>query len=135
MDSFPKALGWGSRFLPKWASYKQGFGSHMDEFWLGNDNIHKNTSSGIWELRVDIWDFDNNLYFAKYSSFQILDEAEQYRLILGKFEGGSAGDSLSYHHYSKFSTYDQDNDVSSMNCALQYKGAWWHIIAFFQTPK
>jgi len=30
------------------------------------------------------------------------------------------------HLGRKFSTRDQDNDVSSGSCAVLYKGAWWY---------
>ena len=36
------------------------------------------------------------------------------------------GDSLFFHLGQQFSTYDQDNDVSPNNCAVQFKGAWWY---------
>ena len=39
---------------------------------------------------------------------------------------GTAGDSLSYARGAPFSTKDQDNDVWSKNCAVQFKGAWWY---------
>ena len=38
---------------------------------------------------------------------------------------GTAGDKLSDHNGHKFSTKDQDNDVSAVNCAANVKGAWW----------
>ncbi|KAM8996456.1 ficolin-2-like [Ara ararauna] len=113
-------------FLRDWDSYKRGFGNQLTEFWLGNDNIHFLTSLGLSELRIDLRDFENNYYFAKYSSFRVLGESEKYKLVLGDFLGGNAGDSLSYHKDMPFSTTDEDNDMSSFNCATEYKGAWWY---------
>ncbi|KAF1549291.1 Ficolin-1, partial [Eudyptula minor] len=81
---------------------------------------------GPCELRIDLRDFENNYYFAKYASFRVLGESEKYKLVLGDFLGGNAGDSLSYHKDMPFSTTDQDNDMSSFNCATEYKGAWWY---------
>ncbi|CAK7290132.1 FCN1 [Vulpes lagopus] len=113
-------------FFRDWASYKQGFGSQLGEFWLGNENIHALTSQGTSELRVDLMDFEGNRQFAKYTSFKVASEAEKYRLVLGAFVEGSAGDSLSYHNTQPFSTKDQDNDSTTENCAERYKGGWWY---------
>ncbi|KAM3910773.1 ficolin-1-like [Leptodactylus fuscus] len=113
-------------FSRDWDSYKNGFGSRLTEFWLGNDNLHKITSSGTWELRVDLQDFENKKQFAKYSSFKILEESEKYKLILGSFTEGDAGDSMINHNNMKFSTKDQDNDKHLNNCSEMYKGSWWY---------
>ncbi|XP_053551669.1 ficolin-1-like isoform X3 [Bombina bombina] len=114
-------------FLRDWNSYKTGFGSRLNEFWLGNDNIYKITSVGDWELRVDLQDFENTKAYAKYASFKILGEDEKYKLLLGAFKEGNAGDSMSGHNNMQFSTMDQDNDIyAEGSCATMYKGAWWH---------
>ncbi|XP_068832705.1 ficolin-2 isoform X4 [Capricornis sumatraensis] len=114
-------------FFRTWIAYKQGFGSQLGEFWLGNDNIHALTAQGTSELRVDLMDFEGNHRFAKYQSFRMGDEAEKYKLVLGAFvEGSAAGDSLTDHGDHFFSTKDRDNDESSSNCAVQFQGAWWY---------
>ncbi|XP_053551315.1 ficolin-1 [Bombina bombina] len=114
-------------FFRDWKSYKTGFGSRLNEFWLGNDNIHKITSTGTWELRIDLQDFENTKQFAKYTSFQILGETEKYKLLLGAFKEGTAGDSLLIHKDKPFTTKDQDNDDNPGNCADYFKGAWWYV--------
>nr|DBA14281.1 TPA: hypothetical protein GDO54_005275 [Pyxicephalus adspersus] len=113
-------------FLRNWESYKMGFGSRFTEFWLGNQNIHMLTSTGTWELRVDLQGFDNTKHFAKYSSFKILGESEKFKLVIGGFTSGNAGDSLTYHNGMTFSTVDQDNDADPRDCVQLYKGAWWY---------
>ncbi|XP_069330894.1 ficolin-1-like isoform X2 [Eulemur rufifrons] len=113
-------------FYRDWASYKQGFGSQLGEFWLGNDNIHSLTAQGTSELRVDLVDFEGTRHFAKYSSFQVAGEADKYKLALGAFVEGNAGDSLTFHNNNFFSTKDKDNDLSSSSCSVLYQGAWWY---------
>ncbi|XP_075435152.1 ficolin-2-like [Ascaphus truei] len=113
-------------FFRDWDSYKKGFGSRLNEFWLGNDNLHMLTSSGTWELRIDLQDFESIKYFAKYASFKVLGESEKYKLLLGAFKEGNAGDSMAVHNNMGFTTKDQDNDVNAQNCALLYKGGWWY---------
>lgn len=114
-------------FSQDWKSYKEGFGSRLTEFWLGNDNLHTLTSSGTWELRIDLHDFEATKYYAKYSSFKILGESEKYKLILGKYNGGNIGNSFSFHQNGLFSTKDQDNDKHGGSCAQICKGGWWYV--------
>ncbi|GFO37213.1 tenascin-r [Plakobranchus ocellatus] len=112
-------------FYRDWATYKKGFGSLDDDFWMGNDNIHTITSSGNYELRVDL-KYQGKSAFAHYSKFSIDDEDNNYTLRLGDYDG-TAGDSLGHHKGRPFSAFDRDNDaLSHLNCALRYSGAWWY---------
>ncbi|XP_036869593.2 tenascin-R isoform X1 [Manis javanica] len=111
-------------FFRKWAEYLVGFGNLEDEFWLGLDNIHRITSQGRYELRVDMRD-GQEAAFAHYDKFSVEDSRSLYKLRIGAYNG-TAGDSLSYHQGRPFSTEDRDNDVAVTNCAMSYKGAWWY---------
>ncbi|NWH63004.1 TENR protein, partial [Geococcyx californianus] len=111
-------------FFRKWADYRIGFGNLEDEFWLGLDNIHKITSQGRYELRIDMRDGQEAAY-AYYDKFSIGDSRSLYKLRIGDYNGTS-GDSLTYHQGRPFSTKDRDNDVAVTNCAMSYKGAWWY---------
>ncbi|GFO37218.1 ficolin-1 [Plakobranchus ocellatus] len=112
-------------FYRDWAAYKKGFGSLADDFWLGNDNIHTITSSGTYELRVDL-KYQGKSAFAHYSTFSIDDEDNSYAIQLGDYDG-TAGDSMDRHRGRPFSTFNRDNDAhSGGNCANTHLGAWWY---------
>ncbi|GFR88006.1 ficolin-1 [Elysia marginata] len=111
-------------FNRNWADYRQGFGLVDEDYWLGNDNIHNLTSSGTYELRVEL-QYKGRKAFAHYASFSIADESDNYRLSVGAYDG-TAGDSLIYHNGHQFTTVDRDNDSDdSDNCAKADGGGWW----------
>ncbi|XP_063910728.1 angiopoietin-4 [Zophobas morio] len=115
-------------FNRDWNDYKNGFGDPAKEFWLGNENIYMLTNNEEYILRVELEDFEGNKRYAQYSHFKIFSEAEYYKLEIDGYEG-NAGDSLNDPWYgsnnSPFSTYNRDNDRSSLNCASMLKGGWW----------
>ncbi|CAF1147043.1 unnamed protein product [Rotaria sp. Silwood1] len=113
-------------FYRAWLEYKRGFGDLQRQFWLGNDRLSILTNQNSYQLRVDLEDFDGQKRFAEYNSIRISNEADKYRLILGSYVTGDAGDSLSNHNNMQFSTKDQDNDPSTGSCAQLYNGAWWY---------
>nr|XP_060626273.1 veficolin-1-like [Anolis sagrei ordinatus] len=114
-------------FYRDWQSYKNGFGNQASEFWLGNDKIHLLTSSGTQQLRIDVKDMNDTRTYAKYTSFKISSEEENYTLSVGSYVDGNMGDSFTAHRGLAFSTRDRDNDVhESGSCAVMYKGGWWY---------
>ncbi|XP_071785706.1 ficolin-2-like [Asterias amurensis] len=112
-------------FFLDFANYSRGFGNLEGEFWLGNDNLHRLTAQGEYELRVDLSDFQNESSYANYESFSIADESDNYRLTVRGYSSGTAGDSLIHQNQNQFSIKDQDNDAGDRNCAQLYHGAWW----------
>ena len=112
-------------FYRNWASYREGFGTLDNDFWLGNEKIHTITSSGDYELRVEL-KYQGESKYALYESFALAGEDNNYAITVGWYSG-TAGDSLRRHNGRHFSTYDRDNDESSSNCAENYKGAWWYF--------
>ncbi|KAJ8033373.1 Ryncolin-4 [Holothuria leucospilota] len=118
-----------------WSDYKNGFGRHGHELWLGNDKLHSLTTQKSYELRIDLVNRYGAPYYAKYSSFRISDESDKYRLSLGSYTEGDAGDKMSYNNGRPFTTRDRDNDAYSYNCATYYyycsyncntNGGWWY---------
>ncbi|XP_026513103.1 tenascin isoform X5 [Terrapene carolina triunguis] len=111
-------------FYRNWRTYAAGFGDPKDEFWIGLENLHKITSQGQYELRVDLRDRGETAY-ALYDRFSVGDSKTRYRLKVDGYSG-TAGDSMTYHNGRSFSTFDKDNDAAITNCALSYKGAFWY---------
>ncbi|KAK7882299.1 hypothetical protein WMY93_028473 [Mugilogobius chulae] len=88
--------------------------------------MHKITARGTHVLLVEMEDFEGNKASARYSSFSVGPECEQYKLTVSGFTDGGAGDSLTYHNNMKFSTFDKDQDTWPNNCAKSYLGGFWY---------
>ncbi|KAJ1077729.1 hypothetical protein K5549_011056 [Capra hircus] len=109
-------------FFRTWIAYKQGFGSQLGEFWRPEHL----SSTGTSELRVDLMDFEGNHRFAKYQSFRMGDEAEKYKLVLGAFVEGSAGQSLHGPLRGPGLQLGKDPLVTDCGKAILFQGAWWY---------
>uniref|UniRef100_T1JG82 Fibrinogen C-terminal domain-containing protein n=1 Tax=Strigamia maritima TaxID=126957 RepID=T1JG82_STRMM len=108
-------------FYRNWHDYKIGFG-HLDkEFWLGNQYIYYLTNQDHTTLRVDLGDFEGNSRKAEYSQFQILNEDNNYKIVISGYHG-DAGDSLALSG-AIFTTLDRNDENS---CSKVYKGGWWY---------
>ena len=110
-----------------WDDYKTGFGDPNGNFWLGLERLHRLASPGEGAtLRIDLQYAPSKImYYVKYNTFEISDEADGYRIKVGGFKG-TLTDGLIYHNGMKFSTKDRDNDKhATRNCAKKRKGAWW----------
>ena len=111
-------------FFKNWVYYKLGFGSLENEFWLGNEKIHRLTKSRNMMIRFDLEDFDGNKAYAEYKAFYIDGENDNYKLHVGSYSG-TAGDSLSYLNRMQFSAKGRDHDSYSGDCAAMRHSGWW----------
>ncbi|XP_078073378.1 tenascin-like [Mustelus asterias] len=121
---FQRRMNGKINFMRNWKDYSTGFGALTGEHWLGLQYLHQLTSQQRYELRVDLRDGNKSAY-AIYDNFAVESLDQRYRLTVGKYSG-NAGDSLSYHHGSNFTTLDSDNDEALTNCAMSYRGGWWY---------
>ena len=123
---FQRRMNGSVDFYLNWNDYVHGFGNASGEYWLGLSKIHRlANSSAPQQLRVDLGDFEGNTSYAQYSSFYIGGSSTDYTLHVSGYSG-TTEDALTYHHGSKFTTKDNDNDLFDTNCAVQYLGAWWY---------
>ncbi|XP_069128975.1 angiopoietin-related protein 7-like [Argopecten irradians] len=109
-------------FRRKWTQYKNGFGDLLGNFWIGNDNLHLLASTPRI-LRIELEAWDGTKGYAQYSTFQVANEDQNYRLSVKGFSGSVSRDAFGFHDGSGFSTYDKD--VSQLNCATAYQCGWW----------
>ena len=112
-------------FNHSWEEYKVGFNDTSGNYWLGNDLLSQLTQSGRHKLRFDLQVRSNLRYWAEYSAFVVLSEADNYRLLVSGYSG-NIGDALSWHNTMMFSTYDRDNDQYILNCAALRGGGFWY---------
>lgn len=115
-------------FKRNWKDYVNGFGKAEGEFWIGLENLYALTRfNGPQELYVHIENFKGETVYAEYDSFAVGNVNDNYTLkSLGEYSG-TAGDSLSYHLGSQFSTYDVDNDERpNESCAQLLHGGFWY---------
>ena len=120
-------------FNRPWSDYEKGFGDLNGEFWYGLKSLNCLTQTGQWELRVDFEFKNKTRSYLHYNVFKVGSATDEYPLTIRGFTGITPTDPFSTvkHNGEKFSTYDNDNDKHSHNCAAQTdnakdNGGWWH---------
>ncbi len=129
---FQKRFDGSVDFFRNWDNYTQGFGSVDGEFWLGFQKIYHllETSGKSWQMMVLLEDFQNDIAYARYDTFNIGDAASNYRLSIDGYSG-TAGDAMAGEdslNGRPFTTYDRHNDDFVLNCGERREGAWWYSI-------
>ncbi|XP_066433698.1 microfibril-associated glycoprotein 4-like [Eleutherodactylus coqui] len=132
---FQRRLNGSVQFNQSWQNYVNGFGNADGEYWLGLQNIYRLTMCNEYELRVELEDLEGSRASAQYMNFSLSRHAlnpdsDGYRLNIGSFTDGGAGDALSLHAGHMFSTYDNDQDGYVQNCAEYWGGGFWYHSEF-----
>lgn len=126
------------RFNRTYRQYQDGFGDPSEEYWIGNDLLHRLTTWRPHQLRVALEDFNGQKAWAQYKVFRVGGPEENYQLTVDQFEADSnAGDGLKIHNGMKFSTYDKDDDTNKDgNCSqlLGGYGGWWYSNCYHVLP-
>ncbi|XP_005108423.2 fibroleukin-like [Aplysia californica] len=118
-------------FFRGWTDYKLGFGDLSGNFWFGLEKIHQLTHEDRYELRFDLI-FKGKHYYARYDTFSLSGESDNYRLQLSGFSGNATNpehfirDTMSDSKGQPFSTRDRDHDSSAQSCARGEHSAWWY---------
>jgi len=63
---------------------------------MGNEKIYQHTSSGSYQLQMEMRSNKVGWVSAEYSYFALENETNWYRLHLGGFSGDCSGDSMQY---------------------------------------
>ncbi|XP_071144327.1 ryncolin-2-like [Mytilus edulis] len=80
-----KRNGGSISFARTWVECKNGFGDIHGDFWFGNKYTHILTSSGKYELRVEVIDSGNDKQYAVYKTFVVGDAGSKYKLTVGDY--------------------------------------------------
>ena len=105
-------------FTRNWKEYENGFGDLNTEFWYGLRNMHCLTSRDTMQLRVELNHSNGTGLTWTYHHFRVDGPENDYRLHIGRGEGPSgAQDAMRLHNGKPFTTFDNDNDDYSNNCA------------------
>jgi len=115
-------------FNRSWDEYKHGFGDTEGNYWIGNNVLTWLTENGKYMLKFDLQSRRSGKWFyAEYSTFVVLPEAQNYKLQVAGYKGNAGKDSFSKHSEMMFTTYDRDNDQwSSGNCAVPRGDGFWY---------
>ena len=56
-----------------------------NEFWLGNDYLHRLTASANMVFRIDMEDYEGDRRFAEYTTFFVAEESNDYRVTIDTY--------------------------------------------------
>ena len=103
----------------------EGFGSgSKTTFWQGGLQVNKQTFGKQLALRVELWDEKNTFFSAEFDYIGMRDSDQNYKMNIGTFIKGSAGDGKIQRYSAPLAT--SDNDKTSMSCYGHFSTSWWY---------
>ncbi|XP_008845416.1 angiopoietin-2 [Nannospalax galili] len=112
-------------FQRTWKEYKEGFGSPLGEYWLGNEFVSQLTNQQRYRLKILLKDWEGNEAHSLYEQFSLSSEEFNYRIHLSGLTGTAGKISSISQPGSDFSTKDADNDKCICKCSQMLTGGWW----------
>ncbi|XP_057608611.1 angiopoietin-2 [Chionomys nivalis] len=112
-------------FQRTWKEYKEGFGSPLGEYWLGNEFVSQLTNRQRYVLKIQLKDWEGNEAHSLYEHFYLSSEELNYRIHLTGLTGTAGKISSISQPGSDFSTKDSDNDKCICKCSQMLTGGWW----------
>jgi len=116
-------------FEKDFKEYEAGFGSKEKEFWIGLKKLSELTSTGKWQLKINILTWTGETYQADFNSFKVL-EGPRYELQIAEYDRFSTLPEryLLDSNGQAFSTYDNDQDTDKTGSCSKTNGdgGWWY---------
>ena len=53
----------------------------------GNEFLSRISAQGLYELKVELEDFDGNTRYARYTTFGVGDQTTNFKLVVGGYSG------------------------------------------------
>ncbi|XP_041373593.1 uncharacterized protein LOC121386672 [Gigantopelta aegis] len=113
-------------FNKTWNEYRDGFGEIDSDYWLGNNDIHRITQQGQYELQIDLETNTAERKHVTYDTFYVASEKSNFELKVIGFHG-DIKDSLSPSNGMRFVTYDMGR---YFNCDDPEVSGFWIINCF-----
>ena len=89
------------------------------KLYTGNQGLHDITEHGLYELRIDMWDFGGNTRYAKYNDFKIGSEAEGFKLTFGGYNGDAGKiDNITSTNYQLLSKHVKGHVMHLQNVEI-----------------
>ena len=71
-----------TNFDGEWIHYQYGLGIPCKSHWIGLENMHALTQQSIYQLRVELSDFQGNKTYADYKFFAVGSARNKYSLFV-----------------------------------------------------